>query len=191
MKYPIFNLQSSILNSLALALMLAGAAPARAIVLTNAPVVFDLGNIIGGPATNRVMQIRPANGPFTWRGRLIAQDVIKSVTTTDGTVTNNLLPALYTIDVQAPPAASRFYITVPDTNATLYASDLVETNLTTGTAAGAYSRAQVDALLAAIPATTNSTSSVFELDNDGNLTPSTTTTSDNYWQTINGDLTPK
>jgi hypothetical protein len=55
---------------------------------------------------------------------------------------------------------------------------------------GYYTKAQIDALLAALPMENGG--SVFTTDADGDLTPSTLTASDSAWRTdADGDLTPQ
>jgi hypothetical protein len=189
MKAPMFNSQSSILNCLALALWLA-LAPAEA-----ATVVGTLANSTNGLAAVRKALLTPLSTPAAQSNFVQLSDRLMLTLGTNGSFTlTNLAAGGYRLEVQGPPATTPIEFDVPATNAVLNLTGLIRPTTYSAGSSRAYTQAETDALLAALALTggTNSGTSVFVLDGDGDLTPGTTTGSDLTWQTdLNGDLTPK
>lgn len=151
-------------------------------------VYVDLANFGLLSVSNRPVTIKPySENDYT--GKLIVRDewTTKTPTNSGDFWLSNMVPAVYDIIV-AGKVQSVFRINITNTSGAIGADSnrvAVGSTVTVG-----YTKAQIDALLAALPQSTN-TASVFTLDADGDLTPSTTTSSDTYWQTVDGNLTPR
>ena len=112
-----------------------------------ATITFHLQKFTQAAATNRATLITPLSITPP-AGQLALYDRALYLSDTNGAFTvTNMLPGAYRCVVQSPPDRTEFWITVPATNATLYAADLlvVPTNSTAGPDSLAYSITASDA----------------------------------------------
>jgi len=126
-------------------------------------VYFNLWNLAGQPATNRVCLVIPAD--VVGNNALVLSDRVRTNSGAAGAFwVSNMVAGTYTLEVQAPPSTTRFDFWVDSTNAVQYArSNLVVTPSTNPSVF--YTKAQVDALIAAVPSGTNAVSAAaLELD---------------------------
>jgi len=130
-----------------------------------ATITFHLQKFTQAAATNRATLITPLSITPP-AGQLALYDRALYLSDTNGAFTvTNMLPGAYRCVVQSPPDRTEFWITVPATNATLYAADLlvVPTNSTAGPDSLAYSITASDARYAPLGSISTGTISLTNL----------------------------
>ena len=130
-----------------------------------ATVTFPLYRWNSDAATNRSVMLTPL-ALYPGPNQVAAYDRGRYTSDTNGTFTvSNMMAGSYQVEIQAPPDATRFWITVPATNATLYASDLVvvPTNSTISPNSLAYSITASDARYAPLGSISTGTISLTNL----------------------------
>ncbi len=123
--------------------------PLTAFAAAPTPVanLFDTRHVAGTPLTNALITVTPLQSPTNAGGALYVVNPQTFNTTTNGTVTNNLIPMYYRIEIRSRIPAFSTVVTnyVPATNVMINAFDYVvaPTNISPGVFA--YSMAQSDA----------------------------------------------
>src|SRR5437868_4680454 len=105
-------------------LILLGCISANAANVAN--VYFELRNGTNGGLGSVSLTLTPSNAPIKSVNAIISKDRLQFSTDTNGTVTvSNIAPLRWYCVAKGPWVDTSFFITVPDTNATLNASDIL------------------------------------------------------------------
>ena len=112
-------------------------------------VRFDLGDFTLLSLTNRKVTIMPLDAPWNAGGKIIARDK-RTYTASNGVFfVTNMVAGDYQGEILAPPASTPFYFTVTNSATVMDAGEQRIPTDQAGVIALGYTRAQVDALLAA------------------------------------------
>jgi hypothetical protein len=98
-----------------------------ALTCSGANIVFNLADFTTGSITNREVQILPKSAPKAESpNSIISRDRKSFYSNTSGTFTaTNVVDGVYVCTLKGTFANTEWRMLVPDTNGTLYASDLI------------------------------------------------------------------